>query len=359
MKKTNLIFLSLMLTFFIACNKDDDNSSTQNDLSSNPEEEVELNASTVSNGISIDGATREEGTPPQPTGTLPFSLEEDTQSAFLNNGFDISFNAPDNYAGSYIQIVSNDGIPASEYFDVPKTSFKPSNKKPSNHFFAKNLNDNEIEIDVDFGDAIPPGKFCYLICIYDDQSNISEPIEVCVEVEAWGGSSDLVATWEMHKQEEVYDGMTDIKEIDVESCEEYFFFCTATESDTTIENGACKTLKTADLIFNADGTYTFNSTEDGTTVDYEATNNNNCDPIFKDDGETYYSGGNWAYDEEEKRLTLVEFESKEDDFPITIDQDGDLLFDGDITIDGNTFSVFEEDTFQGQTETFKAYFRKK
>ena len=81
--------------------------------------------------------------------------------------------------------------------------------------------------------------------------------------------------------------------------------------------------------------------------------------MLEDDNDSYYSKGNWAYDEEEEKLTLVEFEWQEDGFPLEIEENGYLLFDGALELNSSNFIISGEETYEGLLETFKGFFRKK
>ncbi|WP_103864087.1 hypothetical protein [Aquimarina sp. I32.4] len=340
MKKINLFFLSCLLFGAISCSSDDDNQSdTQNNVDPNPVEETALNANTVSKDISIEGATRITGAAPTPNGDIPFSMSETTQSGFLNSGFDISFSAPQNYAGAYLLIKSNDGTMASDYFDVPKsTALRSTPKKSANIFSKQSKVDNNIEIEVDFGNAIPPGKFCYLLCIYDNNGNISEPVEVCVEVEAWGGNSALVGTWNYTKQ--IENGKT-ILPGEGGRCEATTITCNNNQ-ELTIDDAHCYALDAFKLTINSDGTYEYRS--DDTNIDFNYTaSTETCEATFYPEEDEYYiSKGQWAYDEEEKRMTLVEFEYTEfynQEIHKGISEDGDVSFDGSTVIDGSSMVI--------------------
>ncbi|WP_108869871.1 hypothetical protein [Aquimarina aquimarini] len=340
MKKINLFFLSCLLFGAISCSSDDDNQSdTQNNVDPNPVEETALNANTVSKDISIEGATRITGAAPTPNGDIPFSMSETTQSGFLNSGFDISFSAPQNYAGAYLLIKSNDGTMASDYFDVPKsTALRSAPKKSANIFSKQSKVDNNIEIEVDFGNAIPPGKFCYLLCIYDDNGNISEPVEVCVEVEAWGGNSALVGTWNYTKQ--IENGVT-ILPGEKSECEDITLNC-SNNQELVVEDFYCYILDSFKLTINSDGTYEYRSDDTNTGFNYSASTER-CEPVFDTQESGYYvSKGKWAYDEEEKRMTLVEFEYLEaygDQVYEGTSENGYVDFDGSTVIDGSSMVI--------------------
>lgn len=342
----------------VSCSDDDSNSGPVT-VSPDPSEEISLNADDVSGGIMINNGTQVPGDAPTPTGTLPFSLSETTQSGFQKNGFDINFAAPANYAGAYIQVQSPDGTMADEYWNITGPN-KTNNKQKG--LFSKSIakaksNDQDIEIDVDFDDSVPAGTFCYVICIYDTDGNISEPVEVCVEVEAWGGNPNLVDTWNYTKR--TRDGITE-DTIGTEDCDDTNVFC-ANETEIVVENAYCDTLLSLPITFNADGTYSYVETSNYRQLDYEATREA-CTPTYEPEmEESYSSRGNWAYDEEEGTLTLVEFEYTETVNGMSYDgveENGYLLIDGQATITNELIIEGEYDGDEGFAYLVKFHFSK-
>ncbi|WP_378172221.1 hypothetical protein [Aquimarina sp. SS2-1] len=344
MKKTFLFAASLLLA--AASCSDDDSDGGIVAVNPDPAEEIALNANDVSGGIIINNATLVAGDAPTPVGTLPFSMSQTTQSGFQKNGFDISFEAPINYAGAYIQVQSTDGTQADEYWNVTGSGrSNVINSEKRKGLFTSQIsksNDQEIQIDVDFEDTVTAGTFCYVICIYDTDGNISQPVEVCVEVEAWGGNPNLIGTWNYSKR--TRNGVTE-DTIGTEECDDTTVFCT-NETELLVENAYCDTLLSLPITFNADGTYSYVETSNYTTLDYEATRET-CTATFEaEEEELYSSRGNWAYDEEEGKLTLVEFEYSETVDGVTFDgveENGYLLFDGKATISGSLIIEGEYD----------------
>ncbi len=339
MKKIKLLLLSSLFIGAISCSSDDSSDDNGNDVAINQEEETVLNPEDVSEGITIEGATRNTGNPPTPNGQINFTMDNTTQSAFLNSGFDISFDAPANYAGAYIQII-NDTNSANDYLDVPSNSLVTPQSQNQSGIFSKatKMTDGEVEIDVDFGDAIPPGKFCYIICIYDDAGNISDPVEVCVEVEAWGGNPALVGTWNYTKQ--IENGVT-ILPGEESDCGSTTISC-VNGAELEIENAYCYVLDTFKLTINNDGTYNYRSDDTEKPFNFQASAEN-CEAVFSAEQSSYYiSKGKWAYDEEEGKMTLVEFEYEEASggqvFEGT-EEDGYVDFDGEVTINGSEMVV--------------------
>ena len=366
MRKSNFIVLCLLAFGVFSCSKDE-SSSLSKDI--DPEgvnliedEQIEINAATA--GITIDGAQKVTGSP-VPTGNLAFSLDYSTQTAFQKSGFDIIFEAPAEFAGAYIQLKDGNGM-ASSYFDVPLSatnsySGKLAQNKRKN-FLAKDNSttrkDENTEINVGFSAAIPAGTFCYVICIYDNQGNISQPQEVCVTVESWGGNVNLVADWEFVK--EVYEGET--TNVNESSCEAYSFdlYC---DNGTTkeVEGTYCYTINGLDMTFNSNGTYSY--TENSSYSDYDyAASQASCEVVSSEYDEEYISKGNWAYNEEKGELTLVEFEytyNEGGEVETYTDEDGELVFSGQIELTASSFILKIIDSYQGEVEEFNYYFDKK
>ncbi len=359
MKKIILFFAAAMLLTAIGCSSDDGETGDLTSVGSNPVEDTVLDAATVSEGVSILGGQKIATGAPTPNGEIAApTLATTEQSAFLASGFEIEFDAPANYAGSYIQFKSTDGTIAPGYFDIPAIG---SNFPSKNNFLGKaiKMNENYVDIDVNFNEKVTPGTFCYLICIYDEAGNISLPVEVCVEVEAWGGNANLTGVWSYIKQ--IENGETTILAGE-EECDEYERTITCTNEETIVINkDYCDIIDSLVITFNEDGTYEYTSIGSYTSLDYTATQEA-CAPVFgAERKETDISKGNWAYDEEEKRLTLVEFSYKDDnggEISEGTNEDGDLVFEGAITLTGSEFTIVESYTELGITETYQYFFSK-
>ena len=366
MKKITLLSLAMLTLALNSCSKDDSTTTpaetgpTIDDNAINEQEETVLNADSVTKGLVIEGAQKVQGAPPTPNGAISFDLGYDKQSAFLKNGFDITFNTSDNYTGAYIQLKSEDGTFASEYIDVPKLGAQKILKNTSGHTStfgqkASKVDEPTEEIDVDFGADVPPGKFCYVICIYDAEGNIALPQEVCVEIEAWGGNSALSGTWNYTKSESFENGnLIDSELVGIEECNDAFYYCPETQVSETLEDRDCYTTKSLILVLNQDGSFRYDETYDENRLDYEASSEN-CTPVFINKTDAIdYSKGNWAYNEDTKELTLVEFEYSEDG-EVEFYEEGDV-FGGTSTVSGNSmiFEYSEESTTTSYSD--KTYF---
>ncbi|GAA3618369.1 hypothetical protein [Flavivirga jejuensis] len=327
LKTTLLLVIISCLTY--SCSKD----STANEEEiladqQNELEEANIPLEDLNSGISIDGATKNAGTPPQPTGDVNIEISSDKAEAFQKAGFNLKFSTTEtDIAGAYLLFKDSDNNTASDYFDIPVSELttynksgdtKGNNSSKKNLLFKSNnsLVDGDYEIDVNFGDSFPPGKFCADLCIYDQENNISQIVTVCVEVEAWGGNASIVGEWLL--EEESFDNG------------EYTIVC---ENEESIEADYSQVIKD-EIIFNVDNNGDFYVTyyEEYKDLDYEASRTN-CSAIYSDDIEKYNDKetGKWAYNETNSTLTLVSFKYEDfiepqysEDYP-----NGELLFEGD------------------------------
>ncbi len=368
MKKTNL-FILLFLSFVIfSCSSDDSNGDVSSDIDPdgiNATEDILLDINATSEGIVIDGATLIDGGV-TPTGDIEFSLDYTTQMAFQENGFEIIFDAPTDFAGAYIQLFDENGM-ADSYIDVPLSatenyySSKLFSKERKDLFTKKGASsqkDEDTSIDVNFSSEIPAGTFCYVICVYDSQGNISQPEEVCVTVESWAGNVNLVDEWDFTKQ--IDNGETfEAGEASCESYDSQLYCDNNTKLDVVVDE--CYTLNELVITFNEDGTYSFTQVSDYKGLNYDASTEA-CEVIYDEDGgESYTSTGNWAYNEEEGILTMVEFEyssTYDGETEIEIEPNGYLILQGEISLTSNELILFESDSYSGETYTYEYYFDK-
>ena len=166
-------------------------------------------AKAVSSAVKLWHGERKTGNPPAPTNT-PGSPELDPFSD-NNEVFAISGRyaviKPEvlsgSVAGYYIQING-----ANDYFKVdyskPRSGRLMSggmNKvKRMQRLFGMDSTGNNADsaIIIDIPANIQPGQFCATYCIYDSLGNVSNPISVCINVAAFGGTTAvpyLPGTW--------------------------------------------------------------------------------------------------------------------------------------------------------------------
>ncbi|MGY6649131.1 hypothetical protein [Wenyingzhuangia sp. IMCC45574] len=261
----------------------------------------------TSTEISIDRAQVVMGNPPVPNEQISMLDLPSKVSAVQNVGFSLEVKSPTDIDGAYVQIQGSD-----EYYDVNVYSYSSSRATRTSSFTEVLKNDikfhreeikarisktpttsttsaeivQEAELEFEFPNDLEPGTFCFDICIYDDQGNISAPQTVCVVVEAWGGNSSLVGNWKMDKF--LHDD-GNVQVIGKEYCDAY--------SDCYTD---CSTFYKLEFKIKSDGTYQiyseskykdFNHCESG-VVEYESNGK-------------YKTIGNWAYDDINKNLVLV------------------------------------------------------
>lgn len=372
LKQMKQIFRSAVLASLViamSCSKDDNTANEeQMDEVAEQLENKPLEANEVSNDLVIQGGTKTDGVPPTPNEAISLDLSAAGKTAFLNEGFDIPLSSDGTIVGAYLQIKANDGTVADSYFDVNIAS-NVSGKRVVRDL--KNLKDrsevsakvDEVNLDVDFGAGIEPGTFCYVICVYDADGNISAPEEVCVTVESWGGNSATVGNWEYTKEEVTQQGETSIQEVGEPDCYDNTVYCM---DQSQFEVSVCYVQEYGKLELKSDGTFNLDFKGQDDNFDYEASATQ-CEAVF---GEAFayrlQAGGNWAYVDDESRLTLVAYsftteELGESDSENLASGDGDLIFDGKVEVNGDSFVIIEEDDYDGDgviDEVYKYYFEK-
>ncbi|GAA4276020.1 hypothetical protein [Aquimarina mytili] len=361
MKKVNLLFASLFLAtlFFTSCSSDDD-APTPN---LGGETDNEITVADLDTGILIDGKGTEvnpiQGTPPSPTGTLNFGVGENNRIGILNDGFNIKFSSTDAIEGAYVQFRDANGNASENYYNIPKAAFdtdggnrsanvNSSNKKA--RISAKMVEENTFEIDVDFSESLEPGEFCYAICVYDAQGNISVIEEVCVEINAWGGNDALVGEWIFDRYEPSEDN------------ESTTIIC---DNQQELPNVLYRLLIKDNWTFmlNQDGTYVETFDREQRDLDFQTTRLN-CEATYYSEATTtndkYY--GNWAFNSEKKTFTAVDYKY-ENLINSTVEnfEEGDIYYEGvQIEVTSNELKITEtyEDA-SGATQLETAIFKRK
>ena len=348
----NLLLTSFGLAlFFYSCSSDSSGDSGENKELADQQNETEnrtIPLSELLSGISIDGASTNMGTPPASTNNIDFQINTTTQEAFQSNGFRISFNSNDSFSGAYILLQDSDGNKADSYFEIPLsaittnkgTSPKKKSRKHSKTQKSNLLTEDEFEIEVDFNNSIAPGQFCYEVCLYDDNNNISVIQTICVEIEAWGGNAEIVGEW-------VFDRFAEGGEDELEDIN-----C---DNGVTISLPYYKENEVLTLALNQDGSYYETLKGYDETLDSQATRSS-CTATYSDrsDYDDKYSG-NWAYNEDKETLTVIGF--KYEDFlnPLNNEDysDGLLYFDGDgVTAEVISGELVITDTYTELQNTY-------
>ena len=371
MKKTTLALLGLLVAVFVfsSCNRNDteDPTPTPDPIESlvdqqNATEKEPINLSVLEGGITVPG-TKKDGAPPAPTGKVDIQVNSTEVTALQEHGLYASFSSTDfgKVAGAYIVFKEEGGETSNSYFDIPASEFRPegwrvgnskSEKKGNKLTLGNNQRTNEIEdayIPIDLSN-VPAGRFCYDICIYDTDNNISQIIEVCVEIEAWGGNSEIIGSWDLKDAIYTYGGMS------------------VSFKDIECENGDILNLEESEvfehfnvnMIFNEDGTWVFNIDMKEHPIDYDASYEDCSLVPGTEEGyhEKYTEKGKWSYDEENNQLFLVLFESIDELEPeySYVDEDGELLIRGDFSINGDRLTITEEFSYDGGIERYELIF---
>ncbi len=324
MKLNKLSVFALGVLALWSCKEDDDiNFIDLLDVPQNTAEEARLDTENVEAGLIIEGATLETGTL-TPSGDISFELDDTSYTGLQQLGFGMELTVPDNYAGTYLQLVEEDGTMSDNYFNIPVVSYdfemspktQTKNKKKSHtsifeaHAKTKRVGQDEENvayIDVSFAETISEGTFCYVLCIYDTEGNISAPTEVCVEIEAFGGNDALVGSWNFVKNEEYRDDVyEETFTAGVDDCEEASLTAEQLcDSEASLKDEECYS-ESGVFTINADGTFVFEyqSTDDSYEYNYNMDIEASCYYYVEEveEGKLY---GNWSYNEEEKAFFLV------------------------------------------------------
>lgn len=294
MKKI-LLSLSIVTLLFSCSSNDSDEPKNNNE---------DLNAVVVEKSITIQGATKKTGTPPASNGDLSF--ETKASVANIEEGFFIEIDTQDEIDGVYIQLLDENKNPVDNYIDVPATSFVNTDGIIEPNFGAgatnktKKVDDDADLIDVDFGIDLAPGEFCYIICIYDEETGyVSAPTEICVTVIDWGGNNDFAGTWIPNPDE-------DDNEF-IDSCIEFNEFYPAIECNNGTEfkpEGEICFDYLFELDLEASGDFVYDIAWDYKTLDI-ASSEEQCTTVFENIKFDFSYHGKWSYDASSKILTLV------------------------------------------------------
>ncbi|SNR16854.1 hypothetical protein [Tenacibaculum jejuense] len=325
MKKLCFLALALCVSvYFTSCSSDSSPTAGNEEVAEqqNALEDNKTPVSTIENGIVISGATKESGTPPAPNSDLDFQINSDLKTGFQGSGFDIKFTSTDNVAGAYVQFKDSEGNPTNTFFDIPASSFSSrmvdgtsnfkSIFKKSDHRISSRMQE-ETTINVDLQNSVPAGEFCYDICIYDSNNNISRIETVCVTIEAWGGNASIVGEWVPEDDEDA--------DVEMVICDN--------GSSVSVDFDAL-TQSLGYISFNQDGSFFESLKGEYATLDYSSTKET-CTPVFDEVvKEEYRADGNWAYNEDDNSLTVVFFS-----FTDFIDGGNSETYNfGNVAIDG-------------------------
>ena len=324
--KTSSFFSILLILLLLASCGNDDGPVTEKKEAVEPPKEVPIDepedetpsaeaSNNIVDNVIIKGGTKIEGEPPTPNEAISLTASTGWGHALLNEGFNASISSDGEIKGAYIQFKAPGASISESYYDVDieanKTTAKSSankNSKERDYLQSAKRASQEI-IDVGFSPEITAGEFCYLICVYDENGNISEPLEVCVTVREWGGSNEMVGKWNYLKSETYYpDGLVTESVLGEESCYDDVYTC---EDGSSFDYATCFTKEEESFDFRQDGTYTHTYANSGTSLDAEALETN-CSLALQDTYFNFTINGNWSYDADNRVIIVVEYDYEQD-----------------------------------------------
>lgn len=363
-KTTNLLGLALLSLVLIlaSCKKEKEETieagNTEVAQTQNETENRIIPVTEVEEGVLIQGALKMPGSAPAPNSDLDFQMDETAPVALQNTGFEIEFSSNADIAGAYLVLKDANGNKASSYLDIPVDAFDDPYYEKSSDLKGKNkgmlqLKSGQTEadyaIDVDFSSILQPGKFCYGICVYDSENNVSQAINICVEVEAWGGNASLVGKWELYKSDYSDDFGEYTETIYCESGQSFEALYEKNYSEKLI------------VQFLEDGSFIFNIDESGEDLDWESSYES-CSAKYESYTYTATITGSWAFSESNSFLGLVAFEeiyNEDGDRGTYTYEEGEDFVGLFVEISGNEMILSESYTEDGITYTDRYYFRRK
>jgi hypothetical protein len=350
-KITSILTVIVFLTF--SCSKDDVSDNSVNTELANQQNELENKFVTLENlnsGISIEGATKKTSTPPKPNSDINLSVSSNTIEGLQKSGFNLSFTSTEtDISGAYLQFKDANGNLSTSYFDIPLASLKQSKKANAKSPITSKktvIEKKTYQINVDFTDLIPAGKFCGVLCIYDSANNISQPVTVCIEVESWGGNAEIVGEWVLET--------SDYNETSTINC------VNGKNIEVPYEQVVNEYLS---LKFTETGNFEIHDRSELKYIDYVASENS-CSAIYEKDSNKNEAknNGQWAYNEVYKKLTLVSFSYLD----ILEPQYNENYPNGELILDAVSVSVINsklviKDTYinNGETITDTYTFKRK
>ncbi|KPM31985.1 Hypothetical protein I595_1633 [Croceitalea dokdonensis DOKDO 023] len=287
---------------------------------------------------------------------MDFDINATDQPGYLDTGFVIDFSSEDAVTGAYIRFKDETGSPADGYFNVPFTTGKKAVKDRKNKLnrgvaintlLSKQVGEEEIE--VLFGETVPTGRFCYEICLYDSSNNISQIVERCVDVSAWGGNPTLVGEWKMDR---VFENDIEVEEFDI--------------AQISCDNGSMGSfleelyeINDWILVLRENGDYFEEYIERLQVLDFDATAAS-CEAVYAPDVEEFYDRylGKWTYTAD-YGLSIVDF-AYENELDASENQTydgGEIYFDGvEAVVVNNELILTETEVVEGETFVYRAIF---
>lgn len=287
--------------------------------------------------VVIPGSVKKEGAPPTPNEGISLDVSQAGSIAHRNEGFELPFTSDGDVTGAFIQLKAEDAGVAMSYFDVdlfdnseaPDANGK-SFEKSSSHLKKASLSlkkPSDSSFDIGFTPQMATGEFCYIICVYDNAGNISAPQEVCLTINEWGGSAELIGTWNFLRYEEFYNGIVETEEQGVEDCDEPIGDDTGTR---------CYLIDYWRLTFDADGTY---------LGEFKEFNRDTADEPNFEDYDIEILRGNWSYNASDGSLLFVtySYEYQENGESLEVEQypigEGDVVPVSRIELNGSQLAL--------------------
>lgn len=343
LKISMLFILSVVLLTY--CKKDDDE---KEEIITKP-----LDATTVTDKISNAGAIKIAGTPPAPTGAGAPVLKaaSNEASGVIEFGAKTNFTVSGDFSGVYVLVEGASSylkIPLNGSGDLKKVKDKLSNTTAS--FRTKEDDEDDLEFVLEFKELATPGTFCYEICLYDEENNISNIERICVTVAGFGGNNSLVGKWKYEKNEYFENGtLIDYETYDWDAIE--IDECFDEDEDEFVEY-----------------TYKYQtSIELKSNGDYFRVNNEillgnypSCAGVWHyNDVLNYTMLGKWSYNTTTKDLILIELEENVNyETPLQdkyIFDEGEIYFKGFANVIGSTLTLTGEYGNLKEILTFKKF----
>lgn len=307
MKK--VLILLLCVSFTIACKKENTNNNNSNGIKN--EDEKPLDANIVANSFRITDAIIKTGNPPSPSTIANAPRIRQTpvkKQAILSN---VNFKIPINLTnlniselgGVYLKV---DG--SNKYFDVPVSSINLRKASGSQSSFILN-DDSTGTVNIDPG-VLEPGTFCVSYCVYDAQNQVSNIVQICYEVEQFGGANFVQGNWTVYKTESFNEGSLQWQTDNYPKSETY-----------TTDDVQCDSSTFYNVLgnYNSNSSYFFNigtssiGIKDMSTKQIQDKNyvcaNNGESRIINTEGFDEFSG-NWSFDEDNSRIIFLLNQSK-------------------------------------------------
>lgn len=314
------IVLLMAFAMAFSCNNTDDEN----------EDQKNEDANAISNNAEIKGGSKINGEPPTPNGGVSLVLVNPSTAAYEDAGLTIPISSDGDIIGAYLRFKSEDGTPADNYYDINiednladksamwKTIFNVKKKNAETRNNSAKIED-DIELKIGLSPEVKAGEtFCYEICVYDAQGNISQPQELCVTVNAWANNSDLTGKWNILYESELYYGTVENYYVKQDYCSQTTITCNSGQIITVDDYCDNLDYEFLDLKSNGDFIYEYELKDKVLELDPSITA---CAQIMKDDSSKATLTGKWSYDSDKQALVFVAYHE------VYIDVDGTETYD--------------------------------